>query len=109
MIRNLAAFNNCFIWGLFDCCREEFDADTFNEAMRAGSQSDLYHEEDIALKKGNWMVNFACPPSKYTPSESTFVAELFAYMRQHANPNDGSVALPSALSHFFGKNNKFES
>ena len=109
MIRNLAAFPNCFIWGLFDCCREEFNATSFAEAMRAGNQGDLYHEEDIEEKMGNWMVNFACPPSKYTPSESTFVAELFAYMRQHANPSDGSVSLPSALNNFFGKKNKFES
>ena len=109
MIRNLAAFPNCFIWGLFDCCREEFKDDIFAEANRAGTENDPYDEEDIATKMGNWMTTFACPPSKYTPSESTFVAELFDYMQHMANAEDGSIMLPSALTHFFGKSNKFES
>lgn len=109
MIRNLAAFPNCFIWGLFDCCREEFDAESFAQAMRAGMGNDPYNEDDIANKRGNWMVTFACPPSRFTPAASTFVAELFAYMKHMANPEDGSVILPSALAKFWGKSGKFES
>ena len=86
IIHSLAGFNNCFIYGIFDCCREEFKEEDFSEAMRAGMGTVDEDDQDTGDQKGCWMLTFGCPPSKYTPAKSTLVDEIFTQMKKEADP-----------------------
>lgn len=45
-IRDLAALPNCFIWGIFDSCREEFSQEAFDEAMDKIKRGGVTASED---------------------------------------------------------------
>ena len=76
---------------------------------RAGMAAIEDEEKIIASKKGNWELLFACPPSKYTPVDSTLVHDMFAHLKEKAHPEYGTVLLSQALKNFQGKSEKAES
>ena len=94
-LRNLAKGASTYVIGLFDCCREK-------QKFRGSPSVDLAADDDE-----NLILAFGCPPSRYTPAQSTLATDFFDFLCNSADAN-GYVSLPGNLNFFHTQDNKNE-
>ena len=94
-LRTLAKCDSAYVVGMLDCCREQ-------PKTRGGPgfESDIEDGENIILA-------FGCPPSRYTPAESTLAKDFFKFLIDSADIN-GYIAVPGNLNFFKTEDRKNE-
>ena len=64
------------------------------EATRGGMPNNPEEEE----AEQNFIIWFACPPNRSTKAKSNVSIEFFKELKANANPANGEIILPDALS-----------
>ena len=95
MLRALSKCDSAYVVGLLDCCREQPKS-----RGGPGHAGEIEDGENIILA-------FGCPPSRYTPAESTLAKDFFKFLEDSADMN-GYIALPGNLNFFHTEDRKNE-
>ena len=97
----IAKCGHAYVIGLMDCCREK---KVDKEPLRGGAgDGEPADPEDTT----NIILLFGCPPSNFTPAESTLAKDFFKFVENSADGN-GYIALPGNLNFFHTADRKNE-
>lgn len=80
MLRAFSDHEHAYVIGIFDCCRAKI-----NESTRSAEDrlADVFNEVE---NKQRMVIVHSCPPSSYTPAESTMSLAFFSKVNNSQKP-----------------------
>ena len=75
-LRSLGEMDNSFVIGIFDCCREAYNAGIFPPVATRGGDGNEERDEVVETGQNVFLI-FGCPSNKGVPATSKIASQFF--------------------------------